>query len=219
MQTKVKVGQRYGRLVVVEWVARIRKKWKNSNATVLFWLCRCDCGTETLVMSGNLRKNHSTSCGCKRDESGRRQLTKHGAYGKPEYLPWRSMINRCRNPKDNAYPKYGAKGIVVCDEWVESFDAFFEAVGPRPSPDHSLDRIEAKKGYVPGNVRWATPLQQARNRTGIRTLTFRGQTRPLVEWADQFGVKPMTLVHRLTRGWSIEKALLTPARSYTKKPA
>lgn len=94
-----------------------------------------------------------------------RPLERHGMSKDPTYRIWAGMIQRCHNPKCNGFPRYGAKGIKVCKRWRESFSAFLEAMGSRPSPSHTLDRFPDRDGdYKPGNVRWATPLQQARNK-------------------------------------------------------
>lgn len=89
---------------------------------------------------------------------------RHGMTGTPEYNAWLKMRKRCGNPKDKAYRNYGARGIHVCPEWQRSFEAFFAHVGPKPSPDLSIDRIDNDRGYEPGNVRWADTSTQNRNR-------------------------------------------------------
>lgn len=135
-----------------------------------WWDCRCDCGGTTSVSTGNLNRGTTKSCGCAVDGSWSKT---HGMYGTAEYEAWSSAIDRCRNTKNSKYPIYGGRGIRMCDEWQKSFQAFFDELGPRPSPGHSLDRIDGNKGYQPGNCRWATLSEQNSNRrNGRRWIVF-----------------------------------------------
>lgn len=121
------------------------------------------------------------------------------------------MIDRCYCSTSTAYPNYGGRGIAVCDAWRD-FRNFLADMGERPSRAHSLDRIDGAKGYEPANCRWATGRQQAMNKRTTRRLTAFGETRPLVEWAEQFGLKPKRVELRLSRGWDAERAIGTPIR-------
>jgi len=122
------------------------------------------------------------------------------------------MIRRCHNPKNCRYDRYGAVGVKVCQRWRESFDAFLEDMGPRP-PGTSLDRFPNPKGdYEPGNCRWATAKQQNRNQSRNRLLEFRGQAKPMAEWAEECGISRFTVRDRLQNGWTVEEALTTPVR-------
>ena len=152
----IEIGQRFGRWTVVSEAMPGRRS---------SYVCRCDCGTERSVMRQNLLHptKPSRSCGCGRE----RQLavaTTHGMTNSPEFSVWRSMKTRCYNPNHHKYPLYGGRGIIVCDEWLNDFAAFYAYVGPRPSMKHTLDRIDGDRNYEPGNVRWATPLEQRHNR-------------------------------------------------------
>lgn len=158
-------GQRFGRLLVIERAG----KTTFGEAT---WRCVCDCGQERVVPGGDLRRGKRQSCGCQRIERGVAANLKHGhaaraARGRrptPEYQAWQSMRSRCHNPKDPGYPRYGGRGIAVCDLWRDSFEAFLADMGLRPSPDHSIDRIDNDRGYEPTNCRWTTADVQAKNR-------------------------------------------------------
>jgi len=132
----------------------------------------------------------------------------------PEYRSWRAMLDRCFNPRCPAFRRYGGRGIGVCDQWRSDFVRFLKDVGSKPSLLHTLDRFPDNDGdYEPGNVRWATALEQGRNRRTNVLLTYAGITMCLVEWAEHVGLEPSTLQHRLARyGWPLEEALGTPTR-------
>lgn len=128
----------------------------------------------------------------------------------PEYRSWSHMKGRCYCESDPGYHNYGGRGIGMHEDWREDFQAFFDYIGPRPGPGFSVDRIDNDGNYEPGNVRWATQKQQSRNFRHNRVLTFEGQTKCLVEWAEEIGVNRRTLQVRLSRGWSVERALTKP---------
>lgn len=137
-------------------------------------------------------------------------MTKHRMKGTPEYNAWQHAKKRCNNPKDKEYHRYGAKGIRMCPQWENDFMAFFLELGPRPTPEHSLDRINGSKGYEPGNVRWATKEMQAQNRPEfVRALTYRSKTQTVAEWARELGLRATTIYERLNAGKSVEESLST----------
>lgn len=105
---------------------------------------------------------------------------------------------------------YGGRGIKVCDEWQHDFPAFLAYIGPKPTPKHTIDRIDNAKGYEPGNVRWATREEQNRNRSSNRVLTHNGASRCLAEWAAVTGMKRETIAKRLLSGWSVADTLTRP---------
>ncbi len=125
----------------------------------------------------------------------------------PEYRIWSGMIQRCHNPNGTGFKLYGGRGIRVCDEWRKSFSVFLAHVGPKPSPSHSIDRIDPNGHYQPGNVRWSTPKEQQRNRRDNRNLTFNGETRCVSEWAEVLGIHANTILFRLENGWTVEESL------------
>jgi hypothetical protein len=129
------------------------------------------------------------------------------------------MMTRCRNPKCSQFKNYGARGITVCERWRE-FINFYTDMGPKPTPSHSLDRIDPNGMYEPTNCRWATPTEQSENKRDTVRVAFDGETLTLCEWARRLGIKRSTLDYRLhVAGWSIEDALTTPvgvcANQYT----
>lgn len=149
-------GRRFGRLVALE-----RSGTADGRA---LWRCRCDCGKSVDALSSNLIRGASQSCGCVAREKAS-ERGKHWMTDTPEWWAWCAMRQRCYNPRNKGYPYYGARGIRVCDRWLESFENFYADMGPRPSPEHSIDRFPNNDGdYKTGNCRWATKSEQAYNR-------------------------------------------------------
>lgn len=172
--------------------------------------CACACGVYRLVLGRLLRDGISKSCGC-------RQLTNptnliHGMSNSPEYNVWSAMIYRCENPNCPAYENYGGRGITVCSEWRNEFSAFYAHIGPRPSAKYSLDRWPNKDGnYEPGNVRWATQIQQCNNLRTNKILTANGETHTLAEWARIKNIDPSAISRRLKMGWDEQRAVNEPS--------
>lgn len=131
----------------------------------------------------------------------------HGLSRTPIYTTWVNLVRRCRVKKCRGYRFYGAKGIDVCDEWANSFEAFYAHVGDKPSQSHTIDRINTLLGYEPGNVRWATSVEQNRNRRNNRMIEFDGMKKCLSHWAAEYNIKASTLHHRLKRGEEMPYAL------------
>jgi hypothetical protein len=154
--SEVTIGAKFGRLTVISELIRV--PGKQTRVT-----CRCDCGNEKTLIVGNIGLT-TRSCGCVRVEATVERQTTHGLSRSAEYNIWVLIIQRCTNPSRSAYGRYGARGISICDEWLHDFAAFYEHVGPRPSPGHSIDRIDNEGSYEPGNVRWATAAEQVHNR-------------------------------------------------------
>jgi hypothetical protein len=159
------------------------------------------------MSEGSLSANDSRD----EDLAGRR-FGPDAAVRRPEYRVYMGMLDRCRNPNNKHYHRYGGRGIKVCDKWQKGFWFFYEDVGSRPSPGHSLDRYPNNDGnYEPGNVRWATPKEQQRNRRVNHVIEFRGERKTLAEWAEVTGLDKRSLRSRIVQlGWGIEQALTTP---------
>jgi hypothetical protein len=151
-------GQRFGRTVALE----VSHSTKLGEA---IWKCVCDCGTNHLAIGRNLRKLHTTSCGCYQREKARSDGTTHGGTYTRLYRIWCAMKARCSNPNATYYCYYGGRGISVCEEWTNDFSAFQSwALANGYQDDLSIDRIDNDKGYSPDNCRWADRLTQNRNR-------------------------------------------------------
>lgn len=178
------IGEIFGRLTVASSAPR-----KNGRD---MWLCKCTCGGMPVVVGKNLRLGISRSCGCARIET----LRVHGMSSMPEYSVWKSMKYRCGNPKSKLYKNYGGRGIQVDPRWSNSFEAFIADMGERPSPLHSIDRLDNDGPYGPGNCRWATRTEQQRNRRACRRVVRSdGMTFPtIVDAAEASGVSPSTIL-------------------------
>lgn len=141
-----------------------------------------------------------------------------GEKATPEYHSWCAMRQRCEDPRASKYPRYGGRGIKVCPEWSESFEAFLRDVGPRPSPRHTIGRENNNGNYEPGNVRWETHEQQANNRSNNRLIEWNGKTQTMRQWAAEIGFSYHALQSRLDRGWPLDLAM-DPSASRRPKPA
>lgn len=204
-------GKPYGRLTVIERAPNKGKK--------IMWKCVCNCPEhkEVIVSGDNLRNNHVQSCGCyKREKTAARSTTHGESHSKLHYL-WDSMKQRCTNPKNKRYNTYGARGITVCSEWMNSFKAFYDwsmANGfdeESPRGQCTLDRIDNSKGYSPENCRWTTAKEQANNRRSNHLVTLNGETKTLHQWAEEKNIEYKKLWARINQlNWPIEKALNTP---------
>lgn len=186
----VELGAKFGRLTLIRHLDQ-----RDAEARRLgIW--SCDCGKETTAALSRVKGGSPASCGCL-SRQGRAPI--HGMRSTPEYSTWRAMKSRCLNPAAKDYPRYGARGISLHPEWAASFSSFLEHVGPRPAGT-TLDRIDPRGGYVPGNVRWATPLQQARNRQDlVEIVTENGERMPLVDFAARIGITKGAAHLRLKR--------------------
>jgi hypothetical protein len=148
-------GQRIGKLVAKRFGPNI-----NGCTT---WICQCDCGNETTVTTQNLRPKHTTSCGCvKKAVVAKGANSSHGMRRTRIYAGWRAMKDRCLNPNNHAYDRYGGRGITICERWMK-FENFHQDMGDKPA-GLTLDRIDNDGNYEPGNCKWSTPAEQARNR-------------------------------------------------------
>lgn len=200
-QPKDLTGHISGRLTV------LRSEGRDTRG-ILLWRCRCECGTECVKRGADLAYSKVKSCGC----GHRGGKITHGQSDSPLYTRWLNMRQRTSNPNRADYARYGGRGVTVCAEWRESFEAFAHDMGPGFSPDLTLERVDNTRGYEPGNCRWATHVEQNRNRRSSRLLEFRGQTKSLVEWVELLGLRYHTVKARLSRlGWSVERALTTGA--------
>jgi hypothetical protein len=184
-----------------------------------YLVCRCSCGSEVEIPKENVLSGKTLSCGCLSREIARASFTKHGLYRTRARKIWAGMKERCQNPNNDAYPGYGGRGITLSPLWQE-FAPFYEYLltllpdGVRDIPKGlSVDRINNNLGYQPGNVRLANMVEQNRNRRGNRLIEIDGVSKCLAEWCEIHGKKQPVVWKRLRRGWDINRALTTPAKT------
>lgn len=160
-------GQRFGRLMVIREAPPHVRHTEKRRVVKRRFECKCDCGSLATKRMGELRSGRTRSCGCLHDEMSRLQARRHGDAGHtskaPEYLAWINMVARCENPASTKFKDYGARGIVVCQRWRASYEAFLADMGRKPTPKHSIDRKDVNGNYEPGNCKWSTALEQRHN--------------------------------------------------------
>lgn len=203
-------GQKFNRLTVIEY------SHTKGNA---YWKCCCECGNETVVVGTKLRSGHTKSCGCLLVESRKECRITHGMSRSDEHNTWCWIKTRCYNVNSASYPYYGGRGIIICPEWLESFDNFYKDMGPKPGPQYSLDRIDNNGNYEPNNCRWATQEEQANNKTSNVEVTYNGKTQNISQWARELKIQATTIRARLRKGWAVGDALSRPiwGRGSTKR--
>ncbi len=202
-------GMKFGRLIVVGYVGQPQND-KGSR-----WLCRCECGGETITRSTALKGGHTVSCGCLRLEAVRKHLDSNSS----EYRTWDAMKRRCCNETTKHFEHYGGRGIKVCDRWRDSYSNFLADMGRRPSPKHSLDRIDNNGDYELANCRWTLQTIQIRNRSIAVTFEWKGRQYSQMELSEMSGVPFGTLRSRIARGWPIERALKQPVKFWRRTQA
>lgn len=192
-EKSIPIGTSFGRLKV------LARHFPNQNHRVM-WLCQCSCGRQIVVDGISLRAHNRGNCGCRNHGHSRTKL----------YCIWKLIVRRCCNAKSKRYKDYGGRGITICERWRKSFLDFLADVGPRPSPKHSIDRIDNDGNYEPRNVRWATDKIQANNSRANHFVTCRGETQTISQWAEISGRPSSVISWRLRQGWSAEDAIFLP---------
>jgi hypothetical protein len=192
-------GQRFNRLLVLKRVTNDKK----GDAQ---FLCRCDCGNETIVRGYCISTGHTKSCGCLHIEKVRAAITIHNESTKniKEYRKWADMKTRCYQKGCDQYENYGGRGIIVCDRWLNSYQNFVNDMGRCPK-DLTLERIDNNGNYEPNNCKWATIQEQARNKRNNRRLTFNGKTQILAEWVREWNIPRHLLRYYLEKGKTMEQ--------------
>jgi len=206
----IQAGSRFGKLTVVGVGSNVKNKNGEMASTSI---CMCDCGREKEIRNWSLKSHATKSCGClqkaRATETHRTHGETVGYEMSPEYEAWASIIQRVRTTGGKTAKHYGARGICMCDRWRNSFTTFLSDMGRRPTANHSIDRVDVNGDYEPSNCRWATRAEQSVNKRTTLRFTFYGHTLLLRQWASISRVRPNTIVTRLARGWSTQKAVWT----------
>ena len=202
-------GRRFGRLSVLSYAGRVGR------SKISAWLCRCDCGTEKIILATRLSCGVQ-SCGCLRMEAVVKSRRTHGMSKSAEYRIWCNMRSRCGDRSSKSYPDYGNRGIAVCQRWKDSFADFISDMGMRPSSLHELDRMDNQGNYERSNCRWVERLVNARNKRSNHRITFNGITMCISEWSEKTGLARHVIWKRLKCGWTVARTLTTPSRRHSE---
>jgi hypothetical protein len=200
----MEIGERHGRLVCLG---------KDPDKDYRYYLYKCDCGNVKSIIQSNVKRGATTSCGCYLI-ANRMNGNCHRTYGyshtRIDHI-YKSMIDRCENPKNYGYHKYGGRGIRVCEEWKANKLAFFEwAFTNGYAENLTIDRKDNSKGYSPENCRWITYQEQNNNRRSNHHETINGETRTIAEWSRISGIAQTTIGARLKSGWTPKDAVFKP---------
>ena len=206
---------RFGRLTVIK---RNRDKFIGKRKYVM-WLCKCDCGNVVTVYATHLQQGRCKSCGCLKREKLIKRNTTHGLSNTRLYQIYADMKDRCYNQNNSCYKDYGGRGIVVCNEWLNSFRNFYDwSIANGYKKSLTIDRIDVDGDYTSDNCRWSIQVEQQNNKRNNHLLTYNGETKTLSQWAKELGIKGVTLSARINiYGWSIERALTTPIDTNKRK--
>ena len=210
-------NQTFGRLTVL-----YRVYPNNLTKKHTYWKCRCECGKETITSSNHLKTGHTQSCGCLHDEKmgDKNPAYKHGMRDTRLYRIWSGMKERCLNENCHKFKNYGARGIKICNEWLDKENGFINfydwAINNGYEEDLTIDRFDVNKNYEPNNCRWLSKKEQNLNKTTTRYAVYKHKKKTIMDWAEEYNIKYSILIRRIDRGWDIERALLTPVRYCTK---
>lgn len=194
--SEVYIGQKFGKLTVTS-------EQKHVPGFVYRMAdCRCDCGKDKQVAASHLLSGRIKSCGCLK-------YSLDGLSNTPEYRTWQGMMSRCNKTNNKMYNDYGGRGIIVCDRW-KNYKNFLDDMGEKPTPEHSIERVDNNKGYCPENVIWATREVQINNTRKNIFFEYQGKTQTLAQWCHELKLPYTTIRRRITLGWSIDNAFTEP---------
>lgn len=208
-------GLKFSRLKVLSFD---NKKPRTNKGYRYFWLCKCDCGNIISVDADKLKSKHTQSCGCYCREKTTIMNKTHGLSDTRLYKIYHSMKKRCYNEKSNSYFRYGAVGITICDNWLESFENFYNWANSNGYNDKlSIDRINNNMGYCPDNCRWVSIKQQQNNKKNNLTITYNNKTQSLTDWCNELNLDYFTINQRIRKlKWDINKAFTQPVKERIK---
>lgn len=195
-------GQKIGMFTVIG-LAHIR----NNRS---YWVLRCECGTEKIRLIKKVNSLKYTSCGCEFKTALSEMRKTHGMSGHPAFHVWDSMVDRCTLPTHQAWHNYGARGVTVCQRWVESFENFWEDMGNDYQYGLSLDRKNVNGNYEKDNCRWITMKEQSRNKRNNILIQTEWGLITVAEAAERIGIGPSTIHYRLKKNWPENMLLIKP---------
>lgn len=207
------IGLKFNRLTVLELHHKVQKFKKNGSrgGYIEYYLCKCDCGKETIIEKWHITSGRTKSCGCIQKESTSNLFSTHHLSKHQLYNTWCKMKERCYKPICKAYPNYGGRGIKVCDEWKNNFQNFYDwALSNGYKEDLTLDRIDVNGNYEPLNCRWISQKQQCNNKRTNFYITIYNRTQTLKEWCEEKDLNYSAVQARISRGWTIEDAMTIP---------
>lgn len=203
------IGKQFGYLTVLEEIGSKNKR--------LYYLCLCECGKKVPVEGSSLRYGNTKSCGCS-VKTHPHHIT-HGLDKHPLLKKYRQMKQRV-SPNSPKRKYYSDRGIGICDDWLgeDGIKNFFDWAlnHSNYSEELTLERIDVNKGYSPDNCTWITMSEQRKNTTASHWLEFNGEKKILADWERDTGINRKTIINRIERGWSVERALTTPPRKGNK---
>lgn len=210
---EILTGNKYGKLTVIKEVG------KNKDSRYL-WECQCECGNKTITNSALLKNGTTKSCGCikknhfnknKEDVYQESLNAPHGLSLTPLYNVWQTMKSRCYNPNQNSYKLYGERGVTVCNEWKNNFKNFYDWSFENGYDGMlTLDRIDSNGIYEPNNCRWSNMKEQSNNTRRNKWITYKGETKTMIQWSECLNIPYATLRARIYRGWDTERTFNQP---------
>lgn len=185
-----------------------------NNGKKTMYYCLCHCGNLFKASQSDLHSKHTTSCGCIQHYNRGKATLTHGQSDTKLYYVYKTMRNRCYNKQVNSYKNYGGRGIAVCDEWKDDFQAFYKwAMSHGYKEGLQIDRINNDGNYEPNNCRWVTRKRNCNNRRSNINITYNGMTKTATEWAEYLGVNKKAFCSRVRRKWNIDRLFNQPYRS------
>ena len=215
----LEAGQEFGRLTVIK-LHHIRKLTSSGRScNIEYYLCSCSCGNIAIVQKSNLVRGHTKSCGCYGKETSTQNVLKNKTHGLTRtriYKIYKGMKRRCLRESEKAYKYYGARGVTICEEWLNDFLAFYNwSMKNGYSEELSIDRIDYNGNYEPNNCRWTSAKEQANNTRRNHSISYNGETHNICEWENLTGIDRHAIKARIEKGWSLDKVFGTPTGADT----